>query len=548
MYALRPGEYVLKFLKIMRLGIYLVLLTTFTVSANGFSQKVKVTLNLEQRSILEIIKELRKVSDYQFLYRVDELRKCGKRDLKVQDAGVEEVMRQLLDGTHLTWRLDDDVILIKTAPKTAAPAVPQKVRTVQGVVSDTKGGKLPGVTVILKGTTLGGVTDAEGNFKFEIPDQKDMILVFSFVGMQTKEVPYKGESEIKVTLQTDVTEMEQVVVTGIFTRKTESYTGAATTIKKEELQKMGNQNVLQSLKSLDPAFHIIENNDFGSDPNKAPQIQLRGQQSMPDIKGTYNGNPNQPLFILDGFETDITTVYDLDMNRVETIVLLKDAAAKAIYGAKAANGVVVIETRQPKAGKMRISYKGDLSLTIPDLTGYNLCDAREKYEVDKAHGRYSDPWFWEQYLNQIKSEIERGVDTDWLAQPLHTGIGHRHSLYLDGGDEHLRYGVDLLYNEIKGVMKGSDRQTFTGGITLAYRYKDLLFRNQLSTTLNRANDSPYGSFDEYAKLNPYWTPYDENGDLKQIAGSTGGGGLVGVTCGNPLWNASIGTKNFSKYT
>ena len=171
MYALRPGEYVLKFLKIMRLGIYLVLLTTFTVSANGFSQKVKVTLNLEQRSILEIIKELRKVSDYQFLYRVDELRKCGKRDLKVQDAGVEEVMRQLLDGTHLTWRLDDDVILIKTAPKTAAPAVPQKVRTVQGVVSDTKGGKLPGVTVILKGTTLGGVTDAEGHFTFEIPDQ-----------------------------------------------------------------------------------------------------------------------------------------------------------------------------------------------------------------------------------------------------------------------------------------------------------------------------------------------------------------------------------------
>ena len=128
MYALRPGEYVLKFLKIMRLGIYLVLLTTFTVSANGFSQKVKVTLNLEQRSILEIIKELRKVSDYQFLYRVDELRKCGKRDLKVQDAGVEEVMRQLLDGTHLTWRLDDDVILIKTAPKTAAPAVKSPIK------------------------------------------------------------------------------------------------------------------------------------------------------------------------------------------------------------------------------------------------------------------------------------------------------------------------------------------------------------------------------------------------------------------------------------
>lgn len=276
MYALRPGEYVLKFLKIMRLGIYLVLLTTFTVSANGFSQKVKVTLNLEQRSILEIIKELRKVSDYQFLYRVDELRKCGKRDLKVQDAGVEEVMRQLLDGTHLTWRLDDDVILIKTAPKTAAPAVPQKVRTVQGVVSDTKGGKLPGVTVILKGTTLGGVTDAEGNFKFEIPDQKDMILVFSFVGMKKQEVKYTGQENLHIVLEDDIAEMEEVVVNGIFTRKKESFTGSTTTFTSKELKMVGNQSVLQSLKTLDPSFAIIENNEFGSDPNHLPNIRDSG--------------------------------------------------------------------------------------------------------------------------------------------------------------------------------------------------------------------------------------------------------------------------------
>ena len=119
---------------------------------------------------------------------------------------------------------------------------------------------------------------------------------------------------------------------------------------------------------------------------------------------------------------------------------------------------------------------------------------------------------------------------------------------MEGGDERLRYGVDLLYNDIKGVMKGSDRKTFTGGFTLSYRYKDLLFRNQFSTSLNRADDSPYGEFKEYAAMNPYWTPYDENGDLKQIAGTTGGGGYNLVNRGNPLWNASIGTKNFSKYT
>ena len=541
-----PDRYFLPgFLRKMLAAVFLLFIVSLSYAAADNDTKL-ITFAVKSENLNDVLIKFKDQTGVDILFNKQLIgnRKCN--DFEVVNQPIEVVLSKILEGTGFVFSKADGVYVIKKSTEKTVQSV--EPLSISGVVTDTDGIPLPGVTVLVKGTSLGSATDTEGKFKLSFPSQENVVLVFSFVGMQTKEVPYKGESEIKVTLQTDVTEMEQVVVTGIFTRKAESYTGAATTIKKEELQKMGNQNVLQSLKSLDPAFHIIENNDFGSDPNKAPQIQLRGQQSMPDIKGTYNGNPNQPLFILDGFETDITTVYDLDMNRVETIVLLKDAAAKAIYGAKAANGVVVIETRQPKAGKMRISYKGDLSLTVPDLTGYNLCDAREKYEVDKAHGRYSDPWFWEQYLNNIKSEIERGVDTDWLAQPLRTGIGHRHSLYLDGGDEHLRYGVDLLYNEIKGVMKGSDRQTFTGGITLAYRYKNLLFRNQLSTTLNRADDSPYGSFDEYAKLNPYWTPYDENGDLKQIAGSTGGGGLVGVTCGNPLWNASIGTKNFSKYT
>ena len=538
-----PDRYFLpEFLRKMLAAVYLLFIVSLSYAAADNDTKL-ITFAVKSENLNDVLIKFKDQTGVDILFNKQLIgnRKCN--DFEVVNQPVEVILSKILEGTGFVFSKVDGVYVIKkSTEKIVQPVEPLAI---SGVVTDTDGAPLPGVTVLVKGTSLGSATDTEGKFKLSLPSQENVVLVFSFVGMQTKEVPYKGESEIKVTLQTDVTEMEQVVVTGIFTRKAESYTGAATTIKKDELQKMGNQNVLQSLKSLDPAFHIIENNDFGSDPNKAPQIQLRGQQSMPDIKGTYNGNPNQPLFILDGFETDITTVYDLDMNRVETIVLLKDAAAKAIYGAKAANGVVVIETRQPKAGKMRISYKGDLSLTVPDLTGYNLCDAREKYEVDKAHGRYSDPWFWEQYLNNIKSEIERGVDTDWLAQPLRTG--HRHSLYLDGGDEHLRYGVDLLYNEIKGVMKGSDRQTFTGGITLAYRYKNLLFRNQLSTTLNRADDSPYGSFDEYAKLNPYWTATDENGNVKRFFDedySYWGGNNPA----NPLYNATLNTKETSDYT
>lgn len=359
----------------------------------------------------------------------------------------------------------------------------------------------------------------------------------------------KGTKNItRKIIMHDGVQLDDVVVNGIYERKKESFTGAATVVKKEELMRNGSQNLLQNLKNIDPSFKIVDNMELGSDPNKMPEIQMRGQQSLTDVNGTYTGNPNQPLFILDGFETDLTTVYDLDMNRVETVVLLKDAAAKAIYGSKAANGVVVIETRKPNPGKLKVTYKGDLNITVPDLTGYNLCNAREKYDVDKTFGTFSDDWSKEQYLNNIMKSIASGVDTDWLAQPLRTGIGHRHSVYLEGGDKRLRYGVDLLYNDFKGVMKGSDRKTFTGGFSLSYRYKSLLFRNQFNVTLNHADNSPYGSFSEYATLNPYWSPYDETGALKQIAGSTGCGGLIGVTVGNPMWNATIGTKDFSKYT
>ena len=523
MYALRPGEYVLKFLKIMRLGIYLVLLTTFTVSANGFSQKVKVTLNLEQRSMLEIIKELRKVSDYQFLYRVDELRKCGKRDLKVQDAGVEEVMRQLLDGTHLTWRLDDDVILIKTAPKTAAPAVPQKVRTVQGVVSDTKGGKLPGVTVILKGTTLGGVTDAEGNFKFEIPDQKDMILVFSFVGMKKQEVKYTGQENLHIVLEDDIAEMEEVVVNGIFTRKKESFTGSTTTFTSKELKMVGNQSVLQSLKTLDPSFAIIENNEFGSDPNHLPNIEIRGKSSIVGLTDEYETDPNQPLFILDGFESDLETINDLSMDRVQSITVLKDAAATAIYGSKAANGVVVVETKLPAMGSLRVNYNGNLQLTFADLSDYNLMNSYEKLTFERLAGCYrliDDEGNildeeQDQIYNDLMKEVARGVDTYWMNEPLRFATTHKHTLSIEGGDATFRYGAGLSYGKTEGVMKGSDREVMNGNIRLIYRKGKLSFTNNLNINYSKADREPV-AFSEFAKANPYFRKYDENGELKKI--------------------------------
>ncbi|MDD4639553.1 MAG: SusC/RagA family TonB-linked outer membrane protein, partial [Bacteroidales bacterium] len=157
--------------------------------------------------------------------------------------------------------------------------------------------------------------------------------------------------------------------------------------------------------------------------------------------------------------------------------------------------------------------------------------------------------FMREQYNSLLSEVERGVNTYWLSKPLHVGIGQKHSLYLEGGDPAMRYSINFAYNNVVGVMKGSDRETVSGAINLSYRYKNIIFRNMLSVGFNRADDSPYGSFSDYSRLNPYWTEYDENGNIKRFLGSysTPGSGGTTTNYANPLYNATVGTKNFSKY-
>ena len=200
-------------------------------------------------------------------------------------------------------------------------------------------------------------------------------IIFSYIGYERLVKKFNGNNVSdfqKITLVPVIEEMDEVVVTGIFTRKKESFTGSSTTFKAEELKAVGASNLVQSLRTLDPSFKIVENNQFGSDPNRMPDIEIRGKSSVMGLKEEYGTDPNQPLFILDGFETTLETIMDLNMNRVASVTLLKDAASTAIYGSKAANGVVVIETKAPEGGRLQFSYKGDFSVTMADLSDYNL--------------------------------------------------------------------------------------------------------------------------------------------------------------------------------
>lgn len=455
---------------------------------------------------------------------------------------------------------------VKNKLSSAIPQT-QNTRVLKGSVKDANGDSFPGATIQVKGTTLGVVTDVNGNFSITIPSDPNTVLVVSFVGMKTQEIKAGNASTLNIVLQEDSQTLEQVVVNGVFERKANTFTGSVKTISNEELKRVGNSNVLQSLKNLDPSILFIDNMALGSDPNAVPEMVLRGKSSInmeeTDLKATYGNDPNAPLFVLDGFEVSIQKVMDLDMDRVESMTILKDASAKAIYGSKAANGVIVIELKKNPSGELRVSYRGSVEIEAPDLSSYDLCNAAEKLEIEKEFGMYDDEEanydsqrMAQKIYNQKLAAVVSGINTDWLSKPVRLGVGTKHGVSVELGDRELRAIIDLSYNNIKGVMKGSDRTNISGGVSLSYRREKFLFRNQATLTSNVANDSPYGTFGEYAKLNPYYTPYDQYGQLSEnIVPTLDPGNSVVVNNwykeiefqANPLYNAQLNTLLQKKY-
>lgn len=530
--------------------IFVILLAApAAIHAQEAIEKKSVTLDLKSVPLKAVLESIRKQTGMNFVYNVEQVNEIGNITIQAKNETVTKVLERILAGTGFRHEIKGKIVTLHrsypygTDDRTSS----RRKRQLMGTVYDSRKDVLPGVNIWVKGTRVGTSTDVDGHYELNMPSGMDKAeLVFTFIGMEDKTVHYKGQETLNVTMYENMNELSEVkvVATGMFTRRAESFTGAAVTYNNEQLKRVGNRNLISSLKNLDPSFVINENLEAGSNPNQMPDIQLRGQNSLPDLKGQYQTAPNQPLFILDGFETTVEKVYDMDMNLVASITLLKDAAAKAIYGAKAANGVVVIETVQPEKGRLRFSYNGSVDLEVADLTSYNLTNSAEKLQAEVLAGKYTSTDAFTQagltqQYNELYREIARGIDTYWLSQPLHTGITTKHTLYMDGGDDAMRYSASIGYNHVAGVMKGSSRTTISGNLMLSYRYKTLSFRNSLSIDDNKAKNSPYGSFSEYATMLPYYRLNDDNGNLIKDYGNNDY---------NPLYNARLNSRDETAYT
>lgn len=526
-----------------------VFVASLHVSAALHSQNKMVTLHLEGVSLEEVIQSLKLQTDYGFFYNIDskDIKKMTSISVDVKNMALEDVLSQILRGTNLSYTIVNDVVILNARSAVVVNDSLGKNHMLVGRVLDMNKEPLPGVTVRLENTNMGTATNFDGIFSFRLPVMNGR-LILSFVGYKTKEVEFKLPSDtLKIVLEEEVENVEEVVVTGYFNKAKESFTGSEVTIETEELKKVGALSITQALSAFDPSIRLAESLTNGSNPNVLPDITIRGENGF-DLRANADDattNPNAPLYILDGVEVSAERVYDMDVNRVESITILKDASATALYGSRASNGVIVITTIRPKSGQIRVSLNANYNISVPDLRDYNLMNAEEKLEYERLAGLYQDTDYLEQckldeLYNSRLEEVRKGVNTYWLSQPLTTSLNQRYSINFEGGDEYFRYGIDLRYDTDKGVMKQSGRDRL--GINLTFNYNigtNFFIRNDLAVDNVKAKNSPYNEFYLYANQNPYDRIYDENGKFVEKLSSGDW---------NPLYNAHLAKKNTSTYT
>lgn len=516
----------------------------------------KMSIDVKSTSVEQVLNEIHRKAKIDFFYDANLAKNWPKITLRAVNKTAEEIIGQVANLINCTYSVKGNIVTISQKQLSG------RERTVKGYVRDEDGELLVGVPVCIGETRVCTVTDADGFYTFKIPVETTT-LKFSYVGLSNEYVQIAhGYSDVTrdVVMRGD-TQLKDVVVNGYYSQAKNSFTGAAKTYNKEQLLAGSNQNILTALQNVDPSFVKIENNSMGSDPNSVPDFQIRGSGSITGMSDTYKGNPNMPIFIVDGFETSAEKVFDMDPYRVETITLLKDAAATAVYGSRAANGVVVITTTMPKTGKMEVSYNADVTFFIPDLSAYNLCTPEQKLELEKMAGLYdvsyrkmysqdktSDQLYCDMSYNHRLRNILEGVNTDWLAQPLdQVAIGHKHSVRLEGGSDSFRYAMDLNYNNTPGVMKKSGRQRMGIGLELQYIYNNITFRDQITYSNVTSKNSPYGSFSSYTMLNPYLRFKNDDGSYIYQVDIDDRFPNYRDPVHNPLYNSTLNTIDQTAY-
>ena len=512
--------------------------------ANTYSQEQVVSLDLRHCDVNTLCQEIWKQTGLRFIYNEAHVKSLGTFDVKAAGKTVEEVLDEVFANTSLRYFFENDIIYI--VQREGEDEEKKEMRRISGTVTDEKNLPLPGVTVLLKGTTLGTVTDNNGRFGLMLPNMKDMTFVFSFVGMETVEVKYAGKDTIDVVMREMAEQLDEVVVnTGYTSQSVRKITSAVTTVKAEDVVLPGLQTIDQMLEGHVPGMIFMQNTgQIGA----APRLRIRGTSTMLGSQ--------EPLWVVDGIiQTDPVNVDPSQLNDLDFVNLLgnaisglnpediaqidvlKDASATAIYGARAANGVIVITTKRGKAGPPRFNYSVSGSITRrPHYSdkSVNMMNSAERIdfsrELIQKRIQYPsiDTWVgyedaMRKYWNGEYSYEEwrdvvayyEGLNTDWFKILTQNAFTHKHTLSVSGGSNEFSYYASLGYSDVKGTAKGEENKIYTTNVKLTANYKRFAMQFGLSANVQEKDYTPQDvGLVEYAYNTSRAVPvYGEDGEL-----------------------------------
>ena len=544
------------FCRISVLVVLLLCSATTAVAQDAASWKEKpVTLRVSNQPLGKVLEMVAEAANAKITLQEVSLWNVSKPiSLAVKNKPLDKVLGELVGDQNVIIRYEGENQIVLQPDNRSEGKGDEVFVSGQVFDRDTQESLIGATVLITDGTgkdqgARGCVTDIDGKFSLRL-NRKESISI-SFVGYETvsKQI-LKDENNLLIELKPSI-EMAEVVVTGISRRSKDSFTGNYVEVKGDDLRRMSPTNILKGIQFFDPSFKIIENNLAGSDPNAEPDFQIRGDQSfgskssnsMDLMLDNVSSRPNTPLFVLDGFIVPMSRILDLDPERVENITVLKDAAATSVYGSRAANGVVVVETKVAPDGALSVSYNGTMTVQTPDLTDYNMMDAATKLDTEWRAGLYNPTNAAQMNLyNSYRRNVLGGVDTYWLSKPLRTAIQNRHSLSVAGGTDVFRYSLDINAAMQPGVMKESSNGTKGVNFNMTYLKDKFTMRANVSLSESNSSNSPYGSYSQYTRLNPYYIPVDANGQpIKVLDNNTVSGQSKVIT--NPLYDATVGIKD-----
>lgn len=441
----------------MRLISILILASALQVSARGYAQKV--TLDKHNATLEEVLNAIHEQTGYFFLYDNRALKGLSGIDIDVKRATLQEALDKSIAKYSLGYLLEDKTILV--FPKEATMQYLKPSRVVEGTVHDDKGLALAGVTVRIKNSNVGTITDQNGHFGLDIPDD-NTVLQFSFLGFETQEVTVGSRSNLSIQMQASSSSLDQLVVIGYGTQKKADLTGAVATIDSKELESRPVTNVSTALAGLAPGMAVKQNS--GDPRSDGAAIHLRGI-------GTLNNSA--PLVIIDGIQGNIDAI---NPNDIANISILKDAASAAIYGAEAANGVILITTKKGKRGAPHVSYTGLFSTSQPiNLPRFVTNYARHMRLINEGETNLGQqPIFsqntidaWEQAAKNPNGKTDKGIpnaiaypNTDWGKAIFEHNIVQNHNLSVNGGGDDVRYLLSAGYLKNPGTMESTQNERY----------------------------------------------------------------------------------------